>query len=271
VPDALAGLSHVHLLLAGVALLAGFVDAVAGGGGMLTVPALLLAIGDPRVVLGTNKGQSVWGTAAATVAFARAGKLDRDRAPITFAAAAVGSFAGARAVSLLRPELLRPLAVVLLTAAATFVFARGLRRAPVAPSPDASVPATPRGLAIATRHPRATAATIALVLGAYDGFFGPGTGTFLIVAFSWAFGDPLDRATANAKVANLASNLAALAAFAWAGTVDLRFAAPMAIAQVAGGALGARATLQGGERLVRVGVLVVTAALVARLVVQMAG
>jgi len=256
-------LSATHLLLACVALAAGFIDAVAGGGGMLTVPSLMLALGDPRVVLGTNKGQSVWGTAAATLAFARAGKLDRVRAPITFVAAASGSLVGAMLVARLRPEVVRPLVVGLLVGAAAFVFARGLSRA--------RAEAAPAGKPFARSWPRLTVAAIAFGLGAYDGFFGPGTGTFLIVAFSWAFGDALDVATANAKVANLASNLAALVAFAHAGRVDWRYAAPMAVAQVAGGALGARATLRGGERLVRVGVLLVTAALTVRLVLQMVG
>ncbi|MBM4358328.1 MAG: TSUP family transporter [Deltaproteobacteria bacterium] len=262
------GLSSTHLLLAAVALVAGFIDAVAGGGGMLTVPSLMFALPDPRVVLGTNKGQSVWGTAAATVAFARAGKLDRVRAPVTFLSAATGSFVGARMVSALRPEVLRPVVLVLLVAAAAFVFARSLTSPKRGPD-DAREPEAGKAWALAS--PKVASALIGLVIGAYDGFFGPGTGTFLIVLFSWWFGDPLDAATANAKVANLASNLAALLAFAYAGKVDLRYAAPMAVAQLVGGSLGARATLRGGERVVRIGVLAVTAALTLRLAVQMLG
>lgn len=269
--DLVAGLSTTHLLLAGVALVAGFIDAVAGGGGMLTVPSLLLAMPDPRVVLGTNKGQSVWGTAAATLAFARAGKLDRRRAPVTFVTAAAGSAVGATLVARLRPELLRPLVLVLLVGAAAFVFARSLRPAKGTGDASTTTAREPAGKAWAHASPRLTAGAIGLLLGAYDGFFGPGTGTFLIVAFSWAFGEPLDVATANAKVANLASNLAALVAFVLAGRVDPRFAAPMAAAQLVGGALGARATLRGGERFVRVGVLLVTTALSLRLAYQLLG
>ncbi len=106
-------LTPVHLALSAVAFAAGFVDAVAGGGGMLTVPSLLLAMPDARIVLGTNKAQSVWGTAAATLAFARAGALDRSRAGVTFVAAAFGSWLGALGVARLRPELLRPVVLVL--------------------------------------------------------------------------------------------------------------------------------------------------------------
>ncbi len=262
----------VHLALSAVAFAAGFVDAVAGGGGMLTVPSLLLAVPDARVVLGTNKAQSVWGTAAATLAFARAGALDRSRAGVTFVAAAFGSWLGALGVARLRPELLRPVVLVLLTLAGGFVFARGLRRAPAASAASSAAASfAPAGLAVARAHPRAAAGLIALALGAYDGFFGPGTGTFLLVAFAGVLGDPLDRATANAKVANLASNLAAVATFAAAGHIDLTFAAPMAVAQIAGGLLGAKAALKGGERLVRLGVLAVTSALVARLAWQLLG
>lgn len=263
-------LTSTHLALSGVALLAGFIDAVAGGGGMVTVPSLMLALPDPRVVLGTNKGQSVWGTAAATLAFARAGKLDRTRAPVTFAAAAAGSFLGARSVSALEPATIRPLVLVLLVAAAAFVFIRSFAKK----SPDSgemAPPSTPAGKAWALRAPRMAAALIAFIIGGYDGFFGPGTGTFLIVAFSWLLGDPLDSATANAKVANLASNLAAFGTFAISGRIDLRFAIPMAAAQLVGGSLGARATLRGGERFVRVGVLLVTTALVVRLALQLFG
>jgi uncharacterized membrane protein YfcA len=268
--DALLGLTPTHLLLAGVALAAGFIDAVAGGGGMLTVPSLMLALPDPRIVLGTNKGQSVWGTAAATLAFARAGKLDRRRAPVTFVTAASGSFVGAWLVSKLRPEVLRPLVLVLLVSAAAFVFVRSFL-GPSAESTEGDAPRLPGGKRWARQAPRLAAGLIGFVLGTYDGFFGPGTGTFLIVAFSWLFGEPLDSATANAKVANLASNLAALIAFAAAGKVDWRYAAPMALAQLVGGALGAKATLRGGERFVRIGVLLVTAALTVRLALQLMG
>lgn len=261
------------VLLPAVALVAGFIDAIAGGGGLLTVPALLFAVPDARVALGTNKGQSVWGALAALVAFAREGKVDRARALPTFAGALAGSVLGARLVVMLRPAAVRPLVLVLLVAVAVFVGARELvsaraaRRAGGHDEPSAA--RAPSGLALARRHPLAAGALIGALLGVYDGFFGPGTGTFLIVAFTLVFGESMDLATANAKVANFASNLGSLVTFALAGAIDLRLAAPMAAAQLVGGALGAKAALRGGERVVRLAVLGVTLALVGRLVWQM--
>jgi len=247
----------VYLVLPIVALLAGFVDAVAGGGGMLTVPALLFVIEAVPVAFGTNKAQSVFGSGAALAAFWRAGKIDEARFAPTFAAAASGSLVGVLLVVRISNRVLQPLVLVLLAAAAVFVFVRGMRK-----KKDHD---GPKGIAIARNRPKLVAALVSLVIGFYDGFFGPGTGTFLIVAFDACFGDGLEKATANAKVANFASNLAAVATFALMGRVDWRLALPMAAAQLAGGFLGAKAAMKGGERFVRVGVLVVTIALLGRL------
>ncbi len=257
-------------LLCAVALAAGLIDAIAGGGGLLTVPALLVAIADPRLALGTNKGQAVFGSGASLLSFVRAGRVDKKRFWPTFLAAALGSAAGARALLEARPEVLRPIVLVLLIGVAVFFAARGRRRPKEAKNGEPPPP-PPRPWAIAERRPLATAVTIALVIGAYDGFFGPGTGTFLILLYTTVFGDDLTRATANAKVANFASNLAAMVSFALAGRIDFRIALPMAVAQAVGGVLGARAAVRGGEQLIRSAVLVVSLALAARLTYQILG
>lgn len=237
--------------LCGVALVAGTVDAVAGGGGLITVPALLWAIPDPTIALGTNKGQSTWGSLTALILFWRKGFVDATRAPWAFVAGFVGSLAGAGAVLAISKTALRATALVLLVAVAVFLT---LRR-----DLTAAAPAT------TTRGLRLRAAMIAISIGAYDGFFGPGTGTFLIMASITLLGDSLSRASANAKVVNFASNLAALVVFVHEGRVLWRLALPMAAMQMLGGALGARLTLRGGDRFVRTVVLLVVAALVARL------
>lgn len=249
--------------LALVAFVAGTVDAIAGGGGLLTVPALLFATGDLRLSLGTNKGQSVFGAAASLVAFHRAGKIDRERLAPSFLAALAGSLAGVRLVFVLDPAKLRPIVLALLVAVAIFFAARGARRRkePVDARPH------PR-TGFAARRPVTTALAIGLALGVYDGFFGPGTGAFLIALYVAIFGDDLTRATANAKVANFASNLGSVVSYAIAGAIDLRLALPMAAAQLAGGVVGARLAIRGGERVVRAGVLLVTIALVGRLAWQ---
>lgn len=115
------------------------------------------------------------------------------------------------------------------------------------------------------------AAAIALVLGAYDGFFGPGTGTFLIIAFvAWLHFD-LKGASANAKVVNFASNLAAVAIFASQGTILWRVSLPMAAGQLVGGTIGAQLAIKGGNRFIRYVVLAVVVGLVSKLAYDLAG
>ncbi|HET9597281.1 MAG TPA: TSUP family transporter [Anaeromyxobacteraceae bacterium] len=242
----------LHLaLLALVAFVAGIVDAVAGGGGLLTVPALVTAGLPPHLALATNKGQSVFGAAAALLRFARAGMVDAARARVAFPAGLVGSLLGAAAVLRVRPEVLRPVVLALLVGAAAFV---GLRRGP------------PRVAArVSARRAPLAAALIALVIGAYDGFFGPGTGTLLIVAFASLLGDGLARASGEAKAVNFASNLAAVLLFAARGVVLWRVALPMAAAQFAGGMLGAHLAVRRGDAFVRRVVLLVVVALCVKL------
>ena len=243
------------LQLAGLcvaALAAGTIDAIAGGGGLITVPSLLYAIPDARVVLGTNKGQSTWGSLSALIQFWRKGFLDAERLPISFVAGFLGSLLGVHAVLAVPKELLRAMVLAMLVVvAAALALRRDLGvRVSSEPSP----------------HGPFRAGALALVVGAYDGFFGPGTGTFLIMGSVTLLGDPLARASANAKVVNFASNLAALGVFAWRGKILWEVAIPMAAAQMVGGAVGARLAIRGGDRFVRKVVLGVVAALVARLV-----
>jgi len=237
-------------ILITAAFLAGVVDAIAGGGGLITVPALLAAGLPPHVALGTNKGQSVFGAAAALANFARAGLVERRLAVATFPAGLLGSFAGAGLVLLVRPEILRPAVLVLLVAVALFLAFRP-RVARAAPPP-------PRRAAI-------LATLLALCVGAYDGFFGPGTGTFLIVGFVGLLGMEMARASANAKVINFASNLAAVILFAAQGLILWQVALPMAAAQFAGGVAGSQLAVRGGDGLVRRVVLLVVLVLAVKL------
>jgi uncharacterized membrane protein YfcA len=244
------GLPAIALLTL-VALVAGTIDAIAGGGGLLTIPAFLAAGLPPHLALGTNKGQSVFGSFAALVRFSRAGLVDYRRARLTFPLGAAGSLAGAALVLLVPPGTLRPVVLFLLGGAALFV---GLRRGPPARLEDAPPP----------RHGLAVAGAAAALIGAYDGFFGPGTGTFLIVAFVGLLGLGLAHASAEAKVVNFASNLAALVLFAVRGTVLWRVALPMAAAQLAGGWIGAHLAVRRGDALVRRVVVGVALALAAK-------
>jgi hypothetical protein len=239
------------VVLAFVAFAAGLVDAIAGGGGLLTVPALLTAGLPPHVVFGTNKGQSVFGSFSALVRFSRAGLVDRPRALALFLLGLVGSFAGAALLLWMKPDVLRPVVLVLLVGAGAIV--AFVRPPSVAEQRPISQKATLHG------------ALIALAIGAYDGFFGPGTGTFLILAFVGVLHLSLQQASANAKVVNFASNLAAVILFTVRGLVVWKVALPMAAGQFLGGAVGAHLAVKGGDRVVRRAVLLVVLALVVRL------
>jgi uncharacterized membrane protein YfcA len=244
---------HSYALIAGLtaaAFLAGLLDAIGGGGGLITLPALLAAGLPPHQALATNKGQSVFGSSTALVRYARAGLVRTDRARVTFPAGFIGSLAGAALVMLVSSAVLRPLAVALLVAAALFV---ALHRARTRTVESGRVGG------------HALALAIALVIGAYDGFFGPGTGTFLIVAFAAWLGDDWTHATADAKVVNFASNLAAVTLFSLRGVVLWQVALPMAAAQAVGAALGAQLTVRRGDALVRVVVGAVALALAVKL------
>jgi uncharacterized membrane protein YfcA len=235
--------------LAVTAFFAGTVDAIAGGGGLITLPALLATGMSPHQALGTNKGQSVWGSAAALVSFWRADRVDRKQAVFAFPLGLIGSLIGAQIVLLIDKDALRPVVIGMLIGAAVLLLVK-----------------KPSEVTGERRHAASLALVLAFVIGAYDGFFGPGTGTFLIVGFVALCGKSMTRATADAKVVNFASNLAALGAFARDGSVMWQVALPMAIGQLAGGLLGARLALRGGARLIRAVVLAVSAALVAKLV-----
>jgi uncharacterized membrane protein YfcA len=233
-----------------VALLAGLVDAIAGGGGLLTVPALL-ATGLPTpMVFGTNKGSAVFGSGAALLRFWRARLIDRRRAMVLFPLGMAGSFAGAALLTQLDPAVLKPLVLILLVVAGFVV-------AFVRP------PTTHEGEP--TKNAGAKTAILALVIGAYDGFFGPGTGTFLIIGFVVLLHLSLQQASANAKVVNFASNLAAMLWLAWKGLVVWQISLPMAAGQFIGGTIGAQLAVKGGDTLVRRVVLCVVLALVTRL------
>jgi len=231
------------------ALAAGIVDAVAGGGGLVTLPALV-AVGLPlHAAIATNKGQAVFGAASSFATYARGGAVDRDRIPAGLTFGFVGSMLGAALLLAVRPGPLRPAVIALLVFAGAAVVLRG-RVAPLRRRPS---------------RPQLLLAAFALGLGAYDGFFGPGMGSLLIVGFVLLFGDTLTRASGNAKVVNFASNLAAFGLFAWKGVIVWRLALPMAGANMAGAFVGAHLALSRGDRLVRIALIVVVTGAVAKL------
>lgn len=240
------------VLLSLASLGAGTVDAIAGGGGLITLPALLAAGLPPHEALGTNKGQSVWGSGAALTAFWRAGRVDRKQAAYTFPLGLLGALVGASIVSMIDKDTLRPVVIAMLIGAAVLLVVRK--------------PARDQDAAKARWY---VAALLALVIAAYDGFFGPGTGTFLIVGFVALCGRSLVHASADAKVVNFASNIAAVGVLGYHGYVHWEVALPMAVGQLLGGIIGAHFAMRGGERVVRTVVLLVSFALIAKLVIDL--
>ncbi len=239
--------------LCGFAFLAGFIDAVVGGGGLIQVPALfaLLPGAAPAMVLGTNKFASIWGTSVATVQYARRVSMPWHALLPACAAAFVFSFIGAHTVSVLRPEILRPLILVLMMAVLAYTLWKK----------DLGALHAPR---LTRHHEIATGIAVGCVLGFYDGFFGPGTGSFLIFAFVGLFGFSFLAASASAKAVNATTNLAAVIYFVSSSNVLYKVALPMAACNIAGSLIGTRLALRKGSGFVRGLFIVVVCALIAR-------
>lgn len=242
------------ILLLTAALFAGFIDAVAGGGGLVQVPSLLMALPaeSPATVFGTNKIASVFGTGNAALRFARRIALPWRIALPAAAAAFVFSFIGAAAVAWMPKSVVRPLVLCLLFLVLIYTVVK----------PEFGVAAGDR---LDPRLERRLALLVGAVLGFYDGFFGPGAGSFMIFAFVRWFRLDFLHASSAAKVVNFCTNAAALAYFAPSGHVLWVVGLGMAAFNIIGALLGARMALRHGSGFVRVVFIVVAAVLIARL------
>jgi uncharacterized membrane protein YfcA len=241
------------LILALAGFSAGFVDSIAGGGGIISLPALLAVGMPPHLALGTNKLQASLGTAFAAGNYGRRGLIDRSQLPLGMTCTAIGALAGAMLVVRL-PSMWLARAVPWLLVA-IFVY--------VVRSPRLGESAARARLAVGT-----FSVVFGLVLGFYDGFFGPGTGSFWTMAFLAVGGLPLAQATAHTKVMNLTSNAVALVWFAVHGDVLWRVGLGVAAANVAGALAGSSLAMEKGARLIRMFFLAAVAATLARLVWQ---
>src|SRR6195952_1223112 len=244
----------IELLIGAAASgLAGFVDAVVGGGGLVLVPALFATYPSamPATLFGTNKGGAIWGTAWAAVQFGRRVTLARATMAWGMAGALGGSFGGAWVVTLVSARPLKQALPFVLLAILAYTVAKKHLGRDHAPRLAGGAEARAAGL-------------IGLAIGFYDGFFGPGTGSFFVFLFVRVLGYDFLHASAAAKRLNTATNFAGLGLFAWTGHIWWHVAAVLAVANVAGSLLGTRLALARGAGFVRIVFIGVVAALIVK-------
>lgn len=237
-------------LLFFIAMLAGFIDSIAGGGGLLTVPALLSAGLSPAQALATNKLQSVGGSFSASLYFVRRKAVDLREQKLNIAMTFIGAVSGAIAVQHIQPGLLRQLLPLLLIGIGLYFLLM----------PKVGEEDRQRLL-----HGLPFALVAGGCVGFYDGFFGPGAGSFYALAFITLCGFNLAKSTAHAKVLNFTSNLGGLLFFMFGGKVIWGTGLVMLVGAICGARMGARLVLSRGQKLIRPMVVTVSVIMSAKL------
>lgn len=245
--------THIALFLILAAFCAGFIDSIAGGGALISFPALLLAGASPVEALATNKLQGTFGAGTAMLTYARAGQVrPQEQLGMAGISAAAGA-AGALVAHLIPAEVLRiMMPVVLIGVAGFFAFRPGL-------SDDSCAARIPLPV---------FAITVVPAIAAYDGFFGPGTGSFFMMSFVLLAGYGVLKATAHTKMLNFASNIGSLVVFIPSDAMWWAVGLAMAAAQVAGASLGARLAIRIGAGLIKPLLVITSSAMAARLLWQ---
>lgn len=238
----------IILLLAG--FIAAFIDSVVGGGGLIGLPALLFLGLSPSQSVATNKLAGMVGSLTSTITFYRSGKLDLKAGlkyfPLTF----IGGLLGAYSVHLMNPELLKPLMLIMLALVLVYTIVK---------KDWGSVEVIQQH----SKHKMIIFFTIIFLIGFYDGFLGPGTGSFLIFTFL-TMGHDFLKAAGNAKLLNFGSNLAALIMFAFLGQINFAYGIPMAFAQIFGAIAGSKFAIKQGSGYVRILFIIITVVLLAK-------
>lgn len=242
--------TNMLLFLLGAGFLAAFIDSVVGGGGLISTPALMFTGLPPTVVLGTNKLASTMASCTSTISFMRSGKVNIGLVKYLFPLSLIGSALGAYTVTKIPPEFLKPLVVVLLVGVAIYTLFKK----------DWGSTSTYKGI---TKKIATLSVTVALIIGFYDGFFGPGTGSFLLFAFLM-MGFDFVGAAGNAKVLNFGSNIAGLATFAALGHINYQYGIPMGIAMIVGALIGSQVAIRKGSTYVRPLFIGVTALMIGK-------
>ncbi|RYD44607.1 MAG: hypothetical protein EOP85_09350 [Verrucomicrobiaceae bacterium] len=230
----MSAVTYFWLFLAGLG--GGFIDAIAGGGGLISVPALLATGLPPQIALGTNKLQASVGTALAVWRYARAGLTKAPWLWLAVVLSFLASMGGAFAVSVLSKDLLKQMIPWMLAAVAVYTALN--RRFGIHPGK-------------AWISPLLFASAFGILIGFYDGFFGPGTGSFWTIGLVGLLGMDLRHATGYTKAANLASNVGSLVIFLGMGAVHFPAAGAMIAGQVIGARLGSGLVIRRGAALIR--------------------
>jgi uncharacterized membrane protein YfcA len=246
-------LASTFALLVLAAFAAGFVDAIAGGGGLITIPALLLGGVDPLAALGTNKLQSLFGSGSASISYAAKGHVDLKKLAPTALLSFAGAVLGAMGAMVLPTEVLETLLPFLLIAIALYF----------ALKPGLSDRDAERRMS-----PMVFACFLVPLIGGYDGLFGPGAGSFFMLAFVTLAGYGILKATAHTKLLNFASNVGGFVVFAFSGAIVWKLGLAMGVAQFAGARLGAMFAMRFGAKLIRPLLVVVCLALAAKLLLS---
>ncbi len=235
----------VILTVCPLIFVAGFLDSIAGGGGLISLPAYLFAGLPMHNAIATNKFSSTFGTAVSTYRYIRSGNVNLKSAFASVLGALVGSYAGARLALSLEEKYLQYFLIIALPVIAVFVLTRKNF------GKDDIEFNLPSWKVIVF------SLIIGFVIGAYDGFFGPGTGTFLILAYTGIVGFNLKTASGNAKIVNLASNVAALVTFIFSNKVMFQVGIPAALCGILGNWLGSGLAIKKGSGVIKPFVLIV--------------
>ncbi|MEI3500649.1 MAG: TSUP family transporter [Anaerovoracaceae bacterium] len=245
---------ETFLLVCPLLFLAGLVDAIGGGGGLISLPAYLLAGLPPHTAIATNKMSSTCGTAVAAFRLIRNRFVDFRLAAPSIAAGVAGSAAGARLSLLISEKIMMSLMVIILPVCAFLVLNKNLFRD------------RPSEKAVSRRRLYAVSIAAALIIGVYDGFYGPGTGTFLIIAFNIFAGMDVRKANGQTKIINLTTNVTSLVIFLVSGQVAVYLGLAAAVCNMLGGYIGAGMMMEKGTKIVRPSIILVLLLLLIKII-----
>lgn len=244
----------IFLCIAG--FLAAFVDAIAGGGGLISIPAYFMIGFPPHFTLGTNKFSATFSTLVSTIRFAKSGKTDNNILKILLPFSFLGGATGVYIVLLVDSAILKPVVLVMILAVGLYSF-------------FAKSVGVEDNFTGTTKKTLIIGAIFAFVMGFYDGFFGPGSGSFIIFGLIKIYGFDFVRASGNAKAMNFTSNITALIMFAIGGKIHYIMGIPMAIFMVLGASIGAKLAIKEGAKIIRPIFIIMSLGVAAKMIYEL--